>query len=150
MSRDEFTLETARRAADDDRLADWVMSFLASPGSDTAELGEMLDERLGWWVGPVRLPIERLHRLAGPPGDPVLCPVDDDYWRDDVDELGDKIEDGLEPAPVIVAYRESRFELEDGNHRVEALRRAGEDHSWAVVGFESAEDRERFLHEHAA
>ena len=37
--------------------------------------------------------------------------------------------------------------LEDGNHPVEGLRRAGNTEVWAVVGFERAEDRDRFLAE---
>ena len=140
----EFSVESARAAAERDELGDWVSRFLASPGSDNAVLAALLSDRLRWWTGPVQLPIHRLHRLAGPPGDPVLYPVDDDYWRDDVEELGEKVEDGFEPAPVIVAYRDGQLVLEDGNHRVEGLRRAGEDVAWALVGFESAEDRRQF------
>jgi hypothetical protein len=140
----EFSVESARAAAERDELGDWVARFLASPGSDNAVLAALLSDRLRWWTGPVQLPIHQLHRLAGPPGDPVLYPVDDDYWRDDVEELGEKVEDGFEPAPVIVAYRDGRLVLEDGNHRVEGLRRAGEDVAWALVGFESADDRRHF------
>jgi hypothetical protein len=132
-----YTVDSARRAADDDELGAWVARFLASPGSDNAELADILSERLTCWTGPVQLPIGELHRLAGPPGDPVLVTVDEEYWRDDVEELGEKVEDGFEPPPVIVAVKGDQFVLEDGNHRVEALRQAGEDHAWAVVGFES-------------
>jgi hypothetical protein len=76
----------------------------------------------------------------------VLCPVDDDEWRDDVDDMADKIEEeGWEPAPLIVSVRGGQLVLEDGNHRVEGLRRAGEAEAWAVVGFEAAEDRDAFV-----
>jgi len=143
--RHEFSVDAARHAAAQDELGGWVSRFLASPGSDNADLARILSERLGWWTGPVPLPIGRLHRLAGPPGQPVLCAVDDDDWRDDVEELGEKVEGGFEPPPVIVAYRDDQLVLEDGNHRVEALRRAGEDTAWALVGFESEADRDRFL-----
>jgi hypothetical protein len=34
--------------------------------------------------------------------------------------------------------------LEDGNHRVEALRRAGSNQAWAVIGFVDPEERDRF------
>jgi hypothetical protein len=140
----ESSLEAAREAAERDELGGWVARFLASPGSDNAELGRMLSDRLGWWVGPLTLPIDRLHRLAGPPGEPVLCPVDDDYWRDDVEEMEELVEDGWEPAPVIVSYQDGDLVLEDGNHRVESLRRAGEREAWAVVGFEHEHDRDAF------
>jgi hypothetical protein len=140
----DYSVGSARRAAEEGRLDDWVARFLGGPGSDNAELADILSGRLGWWTGPVELPIEQLHRLAGPPGDPVLVEVDEDYWRDDVEELGEKVEDGFEPPPVIVAVKDGDFVLEDGNHRVEALRQAGEDEAWAVVGFESEDERRRF------
>jgi hypothetical protein len=141
-----FSVDGARSAAERDDLDTWVRRFLASPGSDNAVLGEQLTREPHWWIGPVRLPIGSLHRLAGPPDDPVLCPVDDDYWRDDVDEMAEKIDDdGWEPPPVVVMFRNDQLVLEDGNHRVEGLRRAGENEAWAVVGFESTEARDRFL-----
>jgi hypothetical protein len=139
-----FSVDSARDAAVDDELGDWVRRFLASPGSDNAALGELLSDPPRWWLGPLRLPIHRLHRLAGPPGEPVLCCLDDDDWRDDVVEMEHLVEDGWEPPPVIVTSQNGQLVLEDGNHRVESLRRAGERHAWAVVGFESAEARAGF------
>ena len=144
--RDEFALDGARRAAARDELATWVRRFLASPGSDNAELGEQLTALPRWWTGPVRLPIHQLNRLAGPPEDPVLCPVDEDDWRDDVEDMAEQIDDeGWEPPPVVVTYRDGQLVLEDGNHRVEALRRAGEDEAWAVVNFETVDARDAFM-----
>ena len=144
-----YTVESARAAADRDELAGWVAGFLASPGSDNAVLAEGLTAKLNWWVGPERLPIDRLNRLAGPPGEPVLCPVDDDYWDDRVEVIDEMAEEGWEPPPVVVAYRGGELVLEDGNHRVEGLRRADRREVWAVIGFESAEDRDRFVTERA-
>jgi len=144
-----YTVESARAAGERHELAEWVAAFLASPGSDNALLGEKLTKELGWWVGPHRLPIDKLYRLAGPSGDPVVCPVEDDYWDDRVDELEELAEGGWDPPPVIVALRGDDLVLEDGNHRVEGLRRAGNTEVWAVVGFERAEDRDRFLAEWA-
>ncbi|MGH9086192.1 MAG: hypothetical protein ACRDYW_12140 [Acidimicrobiales bacterium] len=139
------TLDAARAAAARDELGDWVADFLASPGSDNAPLGGHLKEQSLWWIGPVRLPISRLARLAGPPGDPVLVQVDEDEWRDDVAELGERLEEGWEPPPVVVTYDDGRLHLEDGNHRVEGLRQAGEDEVWAVIGFQDPDERDRFI-----
>lgn len=140
----EFTVEGARSAAERDDLESWVRRFLASPGSDNAELGELLTDRPRWWTGPLRLPISSMHRLAGPPDEPVLCPVDDDEWRDDVDDLAEKVDDGWDPPPMIVTYRNGQLVLEDGNHRVEGLRRAGEASAWSVVSFEDNAERDAF------
>ena len=142
-SENPYTVDSARTAADEGRLDRWVAEFLASPGSDNAALGRQLsDGRL--WLGPVEVSIHELHRLAGPPGDPVLCPVDDDWWRDDVEDLAGKVEDGWEPPPLVVTYQDGRLVLEDGNHRVEGIRRAGDDRTWAVVGVLDDADADRF------
>jgi hypothetical protein len=141
---DRNSVAGARAAAARGELEDWVAEFLASPGSDNAPLGEQLTNRPRWWLGPVQVPLMQLHRLAGPPGEPVLCPVDEDYWRDDVDDLEEKVREGWEPPPVIVSYREGQLVLEDGNHRVEGMRRTGSDQTWAVIGFDDPEERDRF------
>lgn len=142
---DDHSIEAARAAAASDELDDWVAGFLASDGSDNAPLGEQLSGALRWWLGPVELPIDELPRLAGPEGDPVLEEVDEDYWRDDVDDLAQRIDGGMEAPPVVVSHRDGALYLEDGNHRVEALRRAGATHAWAVVGFEDEAGRDRFI-----
>jgi hypothetical protein len=142
----EFSVASARQAAARDELGDWVARFLASPGSDNAELAQMLTEPPRCWLGPVRLPVGRLIRLAGPPDQPVLCPVDDDFWRDDVDDMAERIDDQeWEPPPVIVTHRDGELMLEDGNHRVEGVRRAGEDHVWALVAFDDPTERDSFV-----
>lgn len=138
------TLETARLAAASDTLDEWVGDFLASPGSDNEVLAEALPEDLCCWLGPVPIPLDRLHRLAGPPGAPVLEEIDEERWRDDVPDLAAQIQDGLEPPPVIASWRGDHLRLEDGNHRVEALRRAGLDRAQTIIGFLEPRDRESF------
>jgi len=141
MADERFTVDSARRAAAEDDLDRWVAEFLASPGSDNVELGRLLADGRRW-LGPVEVSIHELHRLAGPPGEPVLCAVDDDWWRDDVEDLAEKVEDGWEPPPLVVTYQDGRLVLEDGNHRVEGLRRAGDQEAWAVIGVLGDDDLE--------
>ena len=145
MSGDEFSVDAAREAAGRDELGAWVSRFLASPGSDNRELGEMLSERLRFWVGPLKLPLDELNRLAGPPDAPVLVALDEDDWHDRVDDMAKRAGSGWEPPPVIVSYRNEELVLEDGNHRVESIRRAGQSDAWAVVGFEDERARDVFL-----
>jgi hypothetical protein len=144
-----FTVDTARIAATEGRLAEWVSEFLASPGSDNEVLAEVLPETLACWTGPVELPLDQLQRLAGPADAPVLVPVDDDYWDGRVDDMAARIAEGWEPAPVVVTYKDGGdLEVEDGNHRIESLRRAGRERAWAVVGFADPADRARFEETH--
>jgi hypothetical protein len=145
MSEDkQFTVDSAREAADRDELDRWVAEFLASEGSDNPVLAEALTDRPRWWIGPVQVPLKRLYRLAGPPGEPVLFPIDEDDWRDDVDDLEERVRDGLVPPPLVASYRDGQLVVEDGNHRIEALRRAGGDEAWTVIGFDDERDREHF------
>ena len=141
---DRYSVDAARDAAERDELGQWVAEFLASPGSDNGPLAERLTNRPRWWLGPVQIPLHQLNRLAGPPDEPVLCPVDEDDWRDDVEDLEQKVRDGWEPPPVIASYRDGQLFLEDGNHRVEGVRLSGARQTWAVVGFDDPEERERF------
>ena len=145
IDRERFTVTTARDAAERGDLAGWVAEFLASPGSDNPELAYGLTHPPRTWIGPIRLRLDQLNRLAGPADHPVLIPVDEDDWRDDVDDLEDKVEEGWEPPPLVVTYRGEQLHLEDGNHRVEGIRRTGEDDAWCVVSFESPDERDGFL-----
>jgi hypothetical protein len=139
-----FSVDAAQRAAADDDLDAWMATFLASPGSDNAELAGILHDRELWWLGPLLLPIDRLHRLAGPPGHPVLTEVDESWWRDDVEGLGQRISEGWVPPPLVVTYRDRQLVVEDGNHRIEAIRRAGRSEAWAIVGFRDRAERDRY------
>jgi hypothetical protein len=142
---DEYSVEAARQAAERGQLADWVTRFLASPGSDNAELAVSLADPPRWWLGPLQVPLDRLHRLVGPPDAPVVHAVEEDDWGEDVDELAECVEDAWEPPPVVASYRGGQLVLEDGNHRVEGLRRAGRDRAWAVIAFEDRDERDRFV-----
>ena len=146
-TKQQYSVDAARTAGERNELARWVADFLSSPGSDNAALAEQLSASHRWWLGPVQLPLDRLHRLAGPPGQPVVVAIEDDeWWRDDVEEMKEQVEDGWEPPPVIVTWKDEEQQLvvEDGNHRLEGLRRAGIEEAWAVVGFERQEQMEAF------
>jgi ParB-like nuclease domain len=142
----DATVDGARTAAQRGELGRWVQEFLRSPGSDNAVLGAELRSELASWYGPVKLPFDELQRLAGPPDQPALVPLgDDDLER--VDDMQESLDDGWEPPPIIVSYEDGEFVVEDGNHRIEGLRRAGYSEYWSVVGFSDEGERQRFLDE---
>jgi ParB-like nuclease domain len=128
-----FSLATARDAAIEGRLAEWVGDFLASRGSDNAVLAAALSQERHTWVGPLEVAVADLVQLAGPADAEVLCPVEPDEWEADVESMEASIEDGWEPPPLLVEYRDGQLLLQDGNHRYEALVRAGAPHAWVLV-----------------
>lgn len=145
-TQEKFSVESAREAAERDEVEAWVAGFLSSPGSDNAALAQELTSRQRWWLGPVQLPFSHLHRLIGPPGDPVLAELDnEDHGR--IEEMEESIDDGWDPPPLIVSYRDDlrQLVLEDGNHRVEGLRRNGERHGWSLVCFDGPAERDAFV-----
>jgi hypothetical protein len=138
-----FSLGSARAAAAADQTAIWVGDFLASRGSDNAVLAAALAQAKHWWLGPVQVPLDSLVRLAGPE-DEALVPIAEDEWEDDVEGMEESLEEGWEPPPLLAEYQDGRLLLQDGNHRYEALARAGEEQAWVLIYFPSPEAREAF------
>ena len=83
-------------------------------------------------------------RLAGPE-DTALVPVAAGEWEHDIDDMAASIEAGWEPPPLLAEYRDGRLLLQDGNHRYEALRRAGASSAWVLVYFDDPAARDRYV-----
>jgi hypothetical protein len=143
MSDRRFSLATARDAAARGATAEWVGEFLASRGSDNEVLAAALAQRRHWWLGPLRVRVDNLVRLAGPEND-ALCPIDPDEWEHDVEAMESSVERGWEPPPLLVEYRDGDLLLQDGNHRYEALARSGETFAWVLVWFDDPDERSKF------
>ena len=144
-----FSLASARAASEEGRTAVWVGDFLASRGSDNEVLASALATKRHSWLGPVRLPTDRLVRIAGPERDAVV-PIEPDEWEDDVDAMADSLEEGWQPPPLLVEYRDGDLLVQDGTHRLEALVRDGETEAWALVYFDDEVARNRFADELSA
>jgi hypothetical protein len=139
-----FSLSSARAAAAADRTALWVGEFLASRGSDNAALAAALAQEPHWWVGPIRVPLDDLVRLAGPEQD-ALVPVAREEWEDDVEDMQESLDQGWEPPPLLAEYQQGRLLLQDGNHRYEALARGSAREAWVLVFFNDAVERDAFV-----
>jgi len=143
-SSSRFSLASARRAADEDRIAQWVGAFLASRGSDNEVLAAGLAEREHWWWGPVRVPVDAIARLAGPEED-ALLPIDADHWEHDVESMEESLESGWEPPPLLAEWQGGKLLLQDGNHRYEAQVREGATGVWVIVFSDDLAAREDFV-----
>jgi hypothetical protein len=144
-----FSLASARAAAADDQTAIWVGDFLASRGSDNEVLAAALAQAKHWWLGPLQVPLESLVRLAGPE-DEALVPIEEDEWEDDIEGMAESLEEGWEPPPLLAEWQDGRLLLQDGNHRYEALARAGEPAAWVLIYFPSESARDAFVQEGVA
>src|SRR5207244_7881075 len=88
--RSRFSLASAFAAAERDELPLWVGDFLADRGSDNPVLAAALAQERHWWLGPIRVPVEDIVRLAGPEDDAV-CPIEPEEWEDDVEQMEESI-----------------------------------------------------------
>jgi hypothetical protein len=148
-SYQEFSLASAQRAADQGTLAEWVVDFLASPGSNNAELAASLAFSGATYLGPIRFELDRLTPLAGPDEGRVAVPVPKEDWESDVEAMEHSIEEGWRPPPLLVSHRDGKYYLEDGNHRYETLRRSGATQAWTILLFANEAERDQFLEGHS-
>jgi hypothetical protein len=145
---EKFSLASAKRAADEDRLAEWVGDFLASPGSSNAELAASLAMKGTTYLGPIRFALDRLTPMAGPDGEDVVVSVAPEEWESDVEAMEHSVEEGWHPPPLLVSHHDGEYLLEDGNHRCETLRRTGTTHAWTILLFADEVERDQFQKEH--
>ena len=138
---DRFDLASARAAALEDRTAHWVGEFLAASGN--VVLGAALAHHPHWWLGPLRVPLRALVRLAGPE-DGIECPIAPGEWDHDVGAMEESLDDGWEPPPLLSCVEDGALVLHDGNHRYEALQRAGAEAAWVLVWFDDPGERAAF------
>lgn len=61
-----FDLESARQAAEDGRIGDWVDDYLRSGAWANLGLADGLGSQARFWVGPVRVPLDGMRRGCGP------------------------------------------------------------------------------------
>jgi FMN phosphatase YigB (HAD superfamily) len=147
---EKFSLASARHAADEGRLAEWVVDFLASPGSSNPALAAALGFSGATYLGPIRFALDRLTPMAGPEGVEVVVAVAEEVWESDVEAMEHSIEQGWHPPPLLVSHHDGKYFLEDGNHRYETMRRTGATHAWTILLFADEMERDRFLKEHGS
>jgi ParB/Sulfiredoxin domain len=146
---EKFSLASAQHAANEGRLDEWVVDFLASPGSSNSALAAAFVLSGATYLGPIRFALDRLTPMAGPVGDKVVVPVAEGVWESDIEAMEHSMERGWHPPPLLVSHHDGQYFLEDGNHRYESLRRTGATHAWVVLLFASEAERDRYLKEHA-
>ncbi len=121
MTDDEkFSLASAKHAADEGRLAEWVVDFLASPGSSNSALAVAFAMGGATYLGPIRFALDRLTPMAGPDSDEVVDPVAEEVWESDVEAMEHSTEQGWHPhlcwCRITTASTSSRTETTATRH----------------------------------
>ncbi len=112
---------SARQFANAGRLEEWVHQFLLSDGHNKAfSDGLKLFDR--FFLGLLTMPLALFSRCSGPEKE-MKYQENKEWFEKRVLSLKKAFESNTDIPPLIVHYVGHDFELNDGNHRLEALNR---------------------------
>ena len=140
------TLSSAAEYARAGKLEDWVHIYLLSDGHNKAFSDglKLFDRR---FYGPVNMPLSLFARCCGPE-EGMKWRMDPVWWEKRVEGLMQVMQTKQDMPPLIAHFVDGDFELNDGNHRFEALTRLGIAEYpfiiWITEPEECAEFEERF------
>lgn len=126
-----FNVKEAIEFSKEGRIEEWVHLFLNSVG-DNVPFSEGLKLQKRYWLGPIMMELDRLNRCCGPEiGIKYVMP--EENWERHVGEMQKMIRKGWDMPPLIVNHQNGYLEVNDGNHRYEALKREGIDRYWVIL-----------------
>ena len=123
------TLTNAKECAAHGMIEDWVHAYLLSDG-DNKPFSDGLREFERTWHGPVSFPLSLLTRNTGPEPE-MHWKIHPGWFEIHVGQLIDAAKAGADLPPLIAHYwipegkTDGEFEMNDGNHRLEAFKRLG-------------------------
>lgn len=126
------TAKSALTFDDKELLEDWVHLFLSGEGMNIPfSDGLKLEKRL--YCRPELMDLDLFERCAGPEeGMPYVIPADSFYAR--VERIATRYANGDWDMPPLIINRDAgRYELNDGNHRFEALKQLGIKRYWVII-----------------
>jgi Mor family transcriptional regulator len=150
----QCSLTSARDFARNGRLEEWVHAYLLSDGHNK-EFSDGLKQFERCFLGPVKMPLSLFQRCCGPE-EGMRWRIQKEWFDRHVEELEKVIARETDMPPLIVHYLfsekapEGEFELNDGNHRLEAYSRMGIPEYFVIVWITEEREREQFLERYAA
>ncbi|MDR2941986.1 MAG: ParB/RepB/Spo0J family partition protein [Treponema sp.] len=126
------TLSSAVKFANAGKLEKWIHLFLRGDGNNKDfSNGLKLEPRR--FYAPEMIKFDKLERCCGPEKHMKFQIPETDFIRrvDDIASAYNR--GGWDMPPLIVCREENRYELNDGNHRYEALKKLGINQYWAII-----------------
>jgi hypothetical protein len=137
------TLSSAQAFAKSGRLEDWVHSYLKSDGNNR-EFSDGLKLLDRYFLGPIKMPLSLFSRCCGPE-ETMKWKVDADWFEKKVVMLENAIKTDTDMPPLIVHFVDDEFELNDGNHRLEAYSRLDSKEINVIIWITEKSEYELFL-----
>lgn len=131
------TLSSAQNFARHNKLEEWVHLYLLSDGHNK-EFSDGLKIYNRYFLGPVKMPLSLFSRCCGPEEN-MKYQINKEWFDKHVNELKETIRHEKDMPPLIVHYlagddkSDGEFELNDGNHRLEAYSQMGIKEYYVIV-----------------
>jgi len=126
---ERFDLWGARQAASEGRLGEWLVTLLRREPGANRSLAAIVKGQQPLLKGPSLVPLAGLPQGAGP-GLEFKWPKDPFVWAQEIAPLMALEQEAL--PPLLVRYTGGTVHLPDGSHRLDAWRRQGKTHGWAI------------------
>jgi len=131
-----FSLDSARQAAAEGRLHDWVIDYLKDPDHNHRSLAAIIQGQRPTFEGPILVPLNEIRRIAGP-GSEMKYQKPPDDWEREISAIATNIAGPDDLPPMIVRVHADHISVPDGNHRIDALKKLGHDEGWAILWHDS-------------
>lgn len=139
----KFTLYGAMEYKKLNKIEEWVHEFLLDIGNNK-DFSDGLKLEKRYYYGPVKMPLSMFRRICGPEED-MKYQNPKDGFEYHVGNMINSIGDGWDLPPLIINYTNKEFELNDGNHRYEALVRSNISDYYVIFWTSNVEDYKELL-----
>lgn len=147
------SLTSAKNYAKQGNLEEWVHQYLMSDGhnKDFSDGLKLFDR---YYIGPITMPLSLFKRCCGPE-ETMKWRIESKWFEHHVSKLEEVIKREKDMPPLIVHYfidednKEGAFELNDGNHRLEAYSRLGIKEYAVIVWITEKSEYDSFLLKYA-
>lgn len=125
-----FTLEEAVTYASQGKAHDWIQAYLREEGDNIPFADGLLLEKR-FYTHPLKIDLNKFNRICGPEEN-MKFRVSKDIFEQKVSNIIERRQKGWDMPPLIINYDKGVFDLNDGNHRHEAMLRSGVNEYYAV------------------
>lgn len=141
------TLSSAVGYARNGKLEEWIHTYLLSDGHNK-EFSDGLKLFDRYFLGPVKMPLSLFKRCCGPEEN-MKWVIPKENFENKVEALKNVISTEKDMPPLIVHYVDGEFELNDGNHRLEAYSRLGIKEYYVIIWITEKEEYAAFMEEYS-
>lgn len=135
----KFNLESALEYSEENRIEEWVHLFLQYQDNNIPfSEGLKLEKR--HFFNPINLSLSNFERCCGPETNMKYI-VDETKFEKYIMGMIDSLKEGWKMPPLIINFSLGKFELNDGNHRFEALVRSHIKEYSVIIWTTSIEDK---------